>query len=144
MASIGYALSSEEHAPVDLVRHAQLAERAGFEFAGVSDHFHPWIDKQGHSPFVWSVIGGIAQATSSLALFTGVTCPLIRLHPVITAQAAPDAEAHAGLLRKYLDAGVDHVYVHQIGPRQEDFIRFLAEEVSPRLSLGTYASKQSA
>lgn len=88
MTSIGYALSSEEHSPADLVRHAALAEEAGFEFALISDHFHPWIDKQGHSPFVWSVLGGIAQATRTLRVGTGVTCPSMRIHPAIIAQAA--------------------------------------------------------
>ncbi|HET9344721.1 MAG TPA: LLM class flavin-dependent oxidoreductase, partial [Candidatus Limnocylindrales bacterium] len=78
MTSFGYALSSEEHAPVDLVGNARLAEEAGFEFAIISDHFHPWIDKQGHSPFVWSVLGGIAQATEWIKVGTGVTCPIIR------------------------------------------------------------------
>ena len=66
MVEIGYALSSEEHAPLDLVRDAQAAEAAGFAFALISDHFHPWIDRQGHSPFVWTVIGAIAQQTSRL------------------------------------------------------------------------------
>src|ERR687895_294258 len=55
---IGYAISSEEHLPNDIVRHARLAEEAGFTYALISDHFHPWVDAQGHSPFVWSVIGG--------------------------------------------------------------------------------------
>lgn len=93
MAEIGYALSSEEHRPNDLVRHAQKAEDAGFSFALISDHFHPWVDQQGHSPFVWSVIGGIAQGTQQLRLGTGVTCPIIRIHPAILAQAAATAAA---------------------------------------------------
>jgi coenzyme F420-dependent glucose-6-phosphate dehydrogenase len=93
MTSIGYALSSEEHSPSDLVRHARLAEDAGFEFALISDHFHPWIDKQGHSSFVWSVLGGIANATSTLRVGTGVTCPTIRIHPAIIAQAAATTAA---------------------------------------------------
>jgi coenzyme F420-dependent glucose-6-phosphate dehydrogenase len=93
MTAIGYALSSEEHRPADLVRHAQLAERAGFGYALISDHFHPWIDRQGQSPFVWGVIGGIAQQTSSLRLGTGVTCPLLRIHPAIVAHAAATAAA---------------------------------------------------
>jgi len=84
---IGYALSSEESGPRELVELARRAEEAGFPFALVSDHFHPWVDRQGQSPFVWSVIGGIAGATRSLRLGTGVTCPLIRLHPAIVAQA---------------------------------------------------------
>lgn len=88
MTSFGYALSSEEHTPNDLIRHARSAEQAGFEFALISDHYHPWVAKQGHSPFVWSVIGGIAQATERLRLGTGVTCPTIRIHPAIIAQAA--------------------------------------------------------
>jgi coenzyme F420-dependent glucose-6-phosphate dehydrogenase len=88
MPEIGYALSSEEHRPNDLVRHARLAEEAGFPFALISDHFHPWTDRQGHSPFVWSVIGGIAQATERLRLGTGVTAPIMRTHPAIIAHAA--------------------------------------------------------
>ncbi|MBA2359862.1 MAG: TIGR03557 family F420-dependent LLM class oxidoreductase [Actinobacteria bacterium] len=92
MTEFGLALSSEENAPNDLVSLAQKAEETGFEFAMISDHFHPWTDAQGHSPFVWSVIGGIAQATERLRLGTGVTCPTIRIHPVIIAQAAATAE----------------------------------------------------
>lgn len=88
MVKLGYALSSEEHAPNDLVRYAQRAEEVGFSFALISDHYHPWIDQQGHSPFVWSVLGGIAQVTSTLVVGTGVTCPIIRIHPAIIAQAA--------------------------------------------------------
>jgi G6PDH family F420-dependent oxidoreductase len=93
MTEFGYALSSEEHPPNDLVRNARLAEGAGFTFALVSDHFHPWVDEQGHSPFVWSVIGGIAHATERLRIGTGVTCPTIRIHPAIVAQAAATSAA---------------------------------------------------
>jgi G6PDH family F420-dependent oxidoreductase len=91
MTKIGYALSSEEHPAVDLVAHARMAEEAGFTFALISDHYHPWIDRQGQSPFVWGVLGAIAQATESLRLGTGVTCPTIRIHPAIIAQAAATA-----------------------------------------------------
>jgi coenzyme F420-dependent glucose-6-phosphate dehydrogenase len=91
MPELGYALSSEEHAPNQLVANARRAEEVGFPFALISDHFHPWVPKQGHSPFVWSVIGGIAQATKALRLGTGVTCPTIRTHPAIIAQAAATA-----------------------------------------------------
>jgi G6PDH family F420-dependent oxidoreductase len=90
---VGYALSSEEHPPEDLVRHARAAEDAGFGFALISDHYHPWIDAQGQSAFVWSVIGGIAQATERLRLGTGVTCPTMRIHPAIIAQAAATSAA---------------------------------------------------
>ncbi len=84
----GYALSSEEHPSSDLVRHAARAEEVGFEFALISDHYHPWVDAQGFSPFVWSVLGAIANATERLEVGTGVTCPIIRIHPAIMAQAA--------------------------------------------------------
>jgi coenzyme F420-dependent glucose-6-phosphate dehydrogenase len=90
---LGYALSSEEHRPLDLVEHARLAEKLGFSFALVSDHYHPWIDRQGESPFVWGTLGGIALATERLVVGTGVTCPLIRTHPAIIAQAAATAAA---------------------------------------------------
>ena len=88
MIEIGYALSSEEHSPSDLVGYARRAEEAGFDFAMISDHFHPWIDKQGQSPFVWSVLGAIAHTTERLRVGTGVTCPIMRVHPAIVAQAA--------------------------------------------------------
>ena len=85
---LGYALSSEEHSPADLLRNARLAEEAGFTFGLISDHIHPWVDAQGHSAFVWGVLGAIAQATRELRIGTGVTCPLIRIHPAIVAHAA--------------------------------------------------------
>jgi G6PDH family F420-dependent oxidoreductase len=91
MAEIGYALSSEEHPAQKLVQFAREAEEAGFSFALISDHYHPWLDEQGQSPFVWSVIGGIAQVTKRLRLGTGETCPILRLHPAIIAQAAATA-----------------------------------------------------
>ncbi len=93
MTTLGYALSSEEHKPNDLVRHAQRAEETGFDFALISDHFHPWVDQQGESPFVWSVIGAIAHATRKLTLGTGVTCPTVRIHPAIIAQASATVAA---------------------------------------------------
>ena len=91
MAEYGLALSSEEHPPNELVGLACRAEETGFEFTMISDHFHPWTDTQGESPFVWAVIGGIAQATERIRLGTGVTCPTIRMHPAIVAHAAATA-----------------------------------------------------
>jgi coenzyme F420-dependent glucose-6-phosphate dehydrogenase len=90
---LGWSLSSEDHGPAELVRQAQLAEDAGFTFAGISDHFHPWTSAQGESPFVWTTLGAIGQATSTLRVMTGVTCPLIRIHPAIVAQAAATTAA---------------------------------------------------
>jgi G6PDH family F420-dependent oxidoreductase len=87
MTRYGYFLSSEEHRPEELIRQARLAEQAGFEALWISDHFHPWLDEQGHSGFVWSMVGAISQVTS-LPITTAVTCPLIRQHPAIVAQAA--------------------------------------------------------
>ena len=93
MARIGYALSCEEHPPARLVELACRAEEVGFEFALVSDHYHPWIAAQGHAPFVWSVLGAMAERTERLVLGTGVTCPTIRTHPAVVAQAAATTAA---------------------------------------------------
>jgi G6PDH family F420-dependent oxidoreductase len=88
VTSFGYTLSSEEHAPGDLVRNAARAEAVGFEFASISDHYHPWVSAQGHSPFVWSVLGAIAANTERMQVGIGVTCPIVRIHPAVIAQAA--------------------------------------------------------
>lgn len=84
----GYKLASEAFGPAELVRQAVAAEAAGFDFVEISDHYHPWLDVQGHSPFAWSVLGAIAARTEKVGLATGVTCPTIRYHPAIIAQAA--------------------------------------------------------
>jgi G6PDH family F420-dependent oxidoreductase len=88
---VGYWLSSEEHGPRALVDHARLAEDHGFEHAMISDHLHPWVPAQGHAPFVWGVLGAIAEATDHLHVATGVTAPLARMHPVVVAHAAATA-----------------------------------------------------
>src|ERR1044071_18988 len=84
----GYKLSAEGFGPKALIQQAVLAERAGFDFVEISDHYHPWLDVQGHSPYAWTVLGAIAAKTDRLELATGVTCPTIRYHPAIIAQAA--------------------------------------------------------
>ncbi len=84
----GMTISSEEHTPKRLVELAAQAEEAGFDFVSISDHYHPWVEAQGHSPFVWSVLGGIASVTDELEVAVGVTCPIVRIHPAIIAQAA--------------------------------------------------------
>ena len=86
----GYFLSCEEYSPSQLVEQAVAAERAGFEALWISDHYHPWNDEQGQSPFVWGVIGALSQACS-LPVTTAVTCPTVRIHPAVIAQAAATA-----------------------------------------------------
>ncbi|MCK9519270.1 MAG: TIGR03557 family F420-dependent LLM class oxidoreductase [Dehalococcoidia bacterium] len=88
MVEIGYTLSSEEFPPNDLVRFAAIAEDHGFTFATISDHYHPWVTSQGQSPFAWATLGGVARATDRLRVGTAVTCPIMRIHPAIIAQAA--------------------------------------------------------
>jgi G6PDH family F420-dependent oxidoreductase len=88
MVKLGYKLMAEEHGPSALVRNTVRAEQAGFAFAAISDHFFPWLDEQGHAPFAWSVLGATAQATRQIELMTAVTCPIMRYHPAIVAQAA--------------------------------------------------------
>src|SRR5918994_6282746 len=120
MLKIGYKLSSEEQRPAHLTAQAQRAEQCGFSFAMISDHFHPWIDAQGQSPFVWPVIGAIAQATSKLLLGTAVTCPTIRIHPGIIAQAAATAASMMpGRFILGLGAGEnlnEHIFGHRWPP----------------------------
>jgi coenzyme F420-dependent glucose-6-phosphate dehydrogenase len=132
MIEVGYALSSEEHAPAELVRLARAAEEAGFSYALVSDHFHPWTDRQGESAFVWSVVGAIAQATEQLRLGTGVTCPTMRIHPAIVAQAAATS---AALMpgRFFLGVGTgENLNEHVLGarwPSPEERLEMLEEAV---------------
>ncbi|MFE0686860.1 TIGR03557 family F420-dependent LLM class oxidoreductase [Streptomyces xiamenensis] len=85
---IGYKLAAEGYGPAELVRQAVSAEAAGFDFVEISDHFHPWLDNQGHSPFAWGVLGAVAARTERIGLATGVTCPTVRYHPAVIAQAA--------------------------------------------------------
>jgi G6PDH family F420-dependent oxidoreductase len=87
MTVIGYFLSSEEWGPNEQLEQARMAEEAGFEALWISDHYHPWNDEQGQSPFVWSVIGALSEAVS-LPVETAVTCPTLRMHPAVVAQAA--------------------------------------------------------
>lgn len=93
MTDIGFALSSELYGPTELVDQAVRAEEAGFDFVAISDHFHPWIAEQGHSPYAWTALGGIARATEDIQIGTGVTCPTFRLRPVNVAHAAATTAA---------------------------------------------------
>jgi G6PDH family F420-dependent oxidoreductase len=90
MTTYGYFLSCEEFTPAQLLEQARMAEKAGFQALWISDHYHPWNDEQGQSPFVWSVIGALSQVTS-LPVATAVTCPTTRIHPAIIAQASATA-----------------------------------------------------
>jgi G6PDH family F420-dependent oxidoreductase len=132
MVQFGYALSCEEHGPADLVQFAKQAEGSGFTFALITDHYHPWVDQQGQSPFVWTVIGAIAQETTTLRLGTGVTCPIVRIHPAIIAQAAATAAAMMPG-RFFLGVGSgealnEHV-VAQRWPETSVRLRMLAEAI---------------
>ncbi|HVM09266.1 MAG TPA: TIGR03557 family F420-dependent LLM class oxidoreductase [Acidimicrobiales bacterium] len=132
MVAFGYTLSSEEHSPLDLVRNAQKAEELGFDFVSISDHFHPWVSAQGHAPFVWSVLGGIAHATDTIEVGVGVTCPIVRIHPAVLAQATATT---ALLLEDRFVFGVgtgealnEHILGHR-WPRPEVRIAMLEEAV---------------
>jgi G6PDH family F420-dependent oxidoreductase len=128
---IGCFLSSEEFGPRDLVEQAKRAEQAGFHALWISDHYHPWNDEQGHSPFVWSVIGAIAEATG-LTVTTGVTCPTVRIHPAIIAQAAATS---AVLLDGRFELGVgtgENLNEHIFGdawPLADERLEMLVESI---------------
>jgi coenzyme F420-dependent glucose-6-phosphate dehydrogenase len=140
---IGYWLSSEENEPRELVQNAALAEEAGFDHVLISDHIHPWVDAQGHSGFVWAVIGAIAQATDRIELGTAVTCPLIRMHPAIVAHAAATAQS---LMegRFFLSVGTgENLNEHVLGdrwPRADERLEMLEEavEIIRKLFRGEY------
>jgi G6PDH family F420-dependent oxidoreductase len=88
VAEFGYTLMCEQSGPTELVDDAVRAERAGFDFAVCSDHYYPWLDAQGHSPYAWAVLGAAAYATESIGLMSFVTCPIRRYHPAVVAQKA--------------------------------------------------------
>jgi G6PDH family F420-dependent oxidoreductase len=88
---VSFNVSSEEHTGRQILEHVRLAEQAGFRRTWISDHYHPWVDRQGNSPFVWAVIGGIAGVTNAMTVGTAVTCPTMRIHPAVIAQAAATA-----------------------------------------------------
>src|SRR6185437_15892440 len=131
MTRYGYFLSSEENSPRELVRQARLAEEAGFDALWISDHYHPWLDEQGESSFVWSVIGAISQVTS-LPITTAVTCPLLRTHPAIVAQAAATSSLLAsGQFTLGVGSG-EALNEHILGtawPSAEERLDMLAEAV---------------
>ena len=84
----GYTLMTEQSGPRELVGHAAAAEQAGFDFEVMSDHYFPWLEEMGHSPYAWSVLGAVSQVTERVELMTYVTCPLMRYHPAVVAQKA--------------------------------------------------------
>jgi G6PDH family F420-dependent oxidoreductase len=88
MARYGYTLMTEQSGPRQIVAHAHDAERAGFDFEVMSDHYFPWLDEQGHAGYAWSMLGAVTQVTERVELMTFVTCPILRYHPAVVAQKA--------------------------------------------------------
>ena len=84
----GYTLMTEQSGPREIVDYAGAAERAGFDFEVMSDHYFPWLDEQGHAAYAWSMMGAVTQVTDQVELMTYVTCPLMRYHPAVVAQKA--------------------------------------------------------
>lgn len=106
MVQIGYTMMGEQSGPRQLVDDVVRAEQVGFDFSVASDHYFPWLDEQGHSPYVWSVLGAAAQATSRIPLMTYVTCPTMRYHPAVVAQKAATVQLLSqGRFRLGLGAG---------------------------------------
>jgi G6PDH family F420-dependent oxidoreductase len=136
---IGYFLSCEEYTPQELLAQARRAEEAGFSGLWISDHFHPWVDAQGESAFVWAVIGGLAQVTR-LPVATGVTCPTVRIHPAIVAHAAATAQV---MLEGRFTLGVgsgEALNEHILGdrwPEAEERLEMLEEAVEVMRTLWT-------
>jgi G6PDH family F420-dependent oxidoreductase len=115
MTAVGYTMMCEQAPPDQLVRDVQAAERAGFDFSVISDHYQPWLNSQGHSPYAWSVLGAAAQATERIPLMTFVTCPILRYHPAVVAQKAATVQIlSGGRFRLGLGAG-ENLNEHVVG-----------------------------
>src|SRR5690348_2087451 len=115
MTLIGYTMMCEQSGPKQLVRDVALAEAAGFDYAVISDHYFPWLQAQGHSPYAWSVLGAAAQATRRIPLMTDVTCPIRRYHPAVVAQKAATLQLLAdGRFTLGLGAG-ENLNEHVVG-----------------------------
>jgi G6PDH family F420-dependent oxidoreductase len=148
MANYGYKLMSEEHGPNDLVRNACRAEQAGFDFVAISDHFHPWLSSQGHSPAAWTVLGAIAARTQRVGLVTAVTCPSMRYHPAMVAQSAATlAIMSEGRFTLGLGAG-ENLNEHVVGggwppPHERQDMLFEAVDIIERLWRGEEVSEES-
>ncbi|HWD52487.1 MAG TPA: TIGR03557 family F420-dependent LLM class oxidoreductase [Acidimicrobiales bacterium] len=144
MSHYGYFLSSEELSPGAMIESARYAESVGIDSLFVSDHFHPWLESQGQSPFVWSVLGAIAASTEQ-RLMTGVTCPIVRIHPAILAQASATTQLIAkGRFRFGVGSGEnlnEHILGHRWPPVETRLEMFEeAVEVIRRLWQGGYVT----
>jgi G6PDH family F420-dependent oxidoreductase len=132
MTTFGYTLMCEQQGPRQLVRQASLAEEAGFDFAVVSDHFHPWLEEQGESPYAWSVLGAVAERTERMNLMTMVTCPIVRYHPALVAQKAATVQLLSeGRFALGLGAG-ENLNEHVVGmgwPPAHERHQMLAEAI---------------
>lgn len=117
MTQFGYTMMCEQSRPDQLVEDVQRAERAGFDFSVISDHFQPWLSTQGHSGYAWSILGAAAQATERIGLMSYVTCPTLRYHPAIVAQKAATVQILSGnRFRLGLGAG-ENLNEHVVGRR---------------------------
>ncbi len=103
MVQFGWKAGPEQYAPTPLLDYAVDAEQAGFETIDVSDHFHPWSEA-GQAPFTWTWLGAVAAKTSRIQMGTGITCPILRYHPSIIAQASATLSSMAPG-RVYLSVG---------------------------------------
>jgi len=117
MTRFGYTMMCEQSGPRELVGDLVEAEKAGFDFSVISDHYQPWLESQGHSPYAWSVLGAAAQATERIGLMTFVTCPTLRYHPAVVAQKAATVQIlSSGRFRLGLGAG-ENLNEHVVGER---------------------------
>jgi G6PDH family F420-dependent oxidoreductase len=115
MVRIGYTMMTEHAGPRDLVDHVRRAERAGYDFSVISDHYFPWLESQGHASNAWAVLGAAAQATERIPLMTYVTCPTMRYHPAVVAQQAATVQLLSeGRFRLGLGSG-ENLNEHVVG-----------------------------
>jgi len=117
VTEFGYTMMCEQSRADQLVADVRAAEQAGFDFSVISDHYQPWLESQGHSPYAWSVLGAAAQATERIPLMTYVTCPILRYHPAVVAQKAATVQILShNRFRLGLGAG-ENLNEHVVGKR---------------------------
>jgi G6PDH family F420-dependent oxidoreductase len=132
MPEISYKLCGEEQSPQELIDSARRAEEAGFDFTMISDHYNPWIDRQGQSSFVWSVLGGLSQSTERITIGAAGACPTVRIHPAIRAQAAAKVAAMlSGRFVLGFGSG-ENLNEHILGDHRPEYAAPIRDDTFPR------------
>jgi len=84
---VGYMLAHEQFPVPEVAEIGRAAAAAGFNLLATSDHFQPWQANEGHSGAAWVTLSALGAWTQRAWMGTAVTCPILRYHPAIVAEA---------------------------------------------------------